>query len=197
MSKINKNELEQVIWVKTISYAFIILICIIGIIFAPKKVFDKDTPVQLATSMAIIDETNYILYDYEVYSNEKRFDDGLIYDVEQVKLSFQERDEIVAVKIYGEIDKTEVREDYIFITSPDTPELNIEYYLVKDLQVADVNVPTRTFIILFEDISRLVNNIYLVLLTVVSLSILIPMSIKLTRYIMCLSEKYKINSNKE
>ena len=138
------------------------------IIVAPKKIFQENLPFQLATSMAITSEDNFILFDYKVYSNEERFNTGLITDFQETKQSFTDRSEIVAVKIYGETAFIEVREDYIFITSPDTPELNIEYYLVQSMMFDDIKIPCRTFIMLFTDISTLVNNIYVVVLTVVS-----------------------------
>lgn len=188
-----KPDFIEVMWAKIIVYSLIIVISLSFIIVAPKKIFQENLPFQLATSMAITSEDNFILFDYKVYSNEERFNTGLITDFQETKQSFTDRSEIVAVKIYGDSAFIEVREDYIFITSPDTPELNIEYYLVQSMMFDDIKIPCRTFIMLFTDISTLVNNIYVVVLTVVSLLVIAPISFKLTRFIVEIKRLNKVN----
>jgi hypothetical protein len=189
--KYKKDDLE-VIWTKIAVYSLIILVSLITFILAPKKVFVDDQVYSLATSMAVTSDTNFLLYDYEVYSTVERFEEGLIEDVDVVKQAFKERNEIVAVKIYSDENKIEFREDYIFIYSTQVPELNIEYHLVKDLNVADINIPIRTFIMLFNDLSAVVNNIYFVGLLVLTFVIIGPVSFSLTRNIVIVV-KYKNN----
>jgi hypothetical protein len=188
----NKNEdlLSEVLWVKAILYSLTILIVIVVAIVVPKKVFDDGRAYQLATSMAAITDDGILLYDYKVYGNETRFNDGLIYDVEEAILAFKERNEVLAVKIYGENNSVEINDDYIFIISPETPELNIEYYLVKDIEINDIKIPCRTFIMLFEDISKIVNIVYLSLFLIISICIFTSVSIKLTRSISFLRSLY-------
>ena len=72
--------------------------------------------------------------------------------------------------------------------------LNIEYYRVKDLEFNDINIPCRTFIMLFTDISNLVNNIYFALYLVFFIILFPPISIKVLRNILLLLRGYK---NKE
>ena len=186
-----KDDLVEVLWVKSIVYGLVILLLIVFVILAPKKVFKEETPITVAVSMAITSDDSLLLYDYEVYSTEERFNTGLIDDVNSVKLDFQERNEIVAVKIYGESNEVEIRNDYVFITSPDTPELNIEYYLVQYMEIDGINIPCRTFVSLFKDISKIVNTIYIAIVLIVSMSIFVPTTIKFTRSMVNLIIKYK------
>ena len=188
--KRNNDELE-ILWVKIGIYSIIIVLCLVFFILAPKRIFAKDMSFTLATSLAVTSDESLLLYDYEVYSNMDRFNQGLIDDVTEVKLAFRERSEIVAVKIYGETASIEKKDDYIFIVSPDVPELNIEYYMVKDINFDGTNLPVRTFIMLFDDVSLLVNNIYFTLLTVISLAIIFPVSIKLTRILIFIKKSKK------
>lgn len=185
----DKDEPIEVLWVKTAVYSLSLLLLLIFVIFAPKEIFNSQKSNTLAVSMALTGDDSLILYDYKVYSNETRFASGLIDDVAEEKQAFLTRNEVLAVKIYGETNKIEIREDLIFITSPETPELNIEYYLVQYMEVANINVPCRTFILLFEDVSRLINNIYIAIIAIISMSIFIPTSIKLTRTVVTLINK--------
>ena len=173
----------KVIWVKSIFYGFIILLCLFMFILAPKKIFQENDAYELATSMAITNEENLMLYDYDVYSNNERFAQGLIDDVAQTKSSFKDRNEVMAIKIYGVESKTEYKDDYVFIEDPEVPQLNIEYYIVKDIQFDETNLPARTFIMLFNDVGTLANHIYFAILLFVSLLIVFPFSIKLTKVI--------------
>jgi hypothetical protein len=141
--------------------------------------------------MSIAEDENLLLYDYQVYGTEERFNQGLIEDVNEVKNDFKDRNEILAIKIYGEKETIVYHDDYLYMTDLDTPELNIEYYLVKDMEFNDMNVPSRTFIMLFDDIARLVNNVYLGLFIIIAFSIFIPFVIKETRYIVYLLKYHK------
>ena len=193
MSLKDKDDNITVLLAKIIANSSIIFLCLLFVILAPKVVFSKDLPYTLATSMAITSDENMLLYDYKVYSTDERFNNGLIQDIEKVKSSFRDRNEVVAVKIYGTTSTLEVKEDYIFMTSPDTPELNIEYYLVKDMSFSGTNIPCRTFIMLFKDISTLINTVYLAIFLIVSISIIAPTSIKLIRNILLFNKVKKIS----
>jgi hypothetical protein len=191
MHQETEDNTIEMLWGKCIVYSLLFLLVVIAFILAPKNVFDKKASYLLATSMAITKNDNLLLYDYQVYGNIERFEQGLLSDVQEVKLDFQERNEIVAIKIYGENNLIETREDYIFIIDSETPELNIEYYLVKDLEFNDIYIPCRTFIMLFTDISNLVNNIYFALYLVFFIILFPPISIKFLRNILLLLRGYK------
>jgi hypothetical protein len=141
--------------------------------FAPKVVFDAYLPYRLATSMAIIEEENLLLYDYKVYSNEIRFENGLIEDLALQKARFIERNEIMLVKIPGDA-RIEFFDDYVLVQSPEVPELNIEYYLVQNISVGDISLPGRTLIMLFQDVIKVINNTYFTLLTILFFLLFVP-----------------------
>ncbi|MGD9909431.1 MAG: hypothetical protein AB7U79_02360 [Candidatus Izemoplasmatales bacterium] len=189
-SKTEETVIE-VLWVKLVSYSIFTLVLVFLLIFVPKQVFEDNMAYTMASSMAIPDSSNLLLYDYDVYATEARFTEGLIVDVNTVKAEFMERSEILAVMICGDEYKVEYKEDYLFIVNPDTPELNIEYYLAKDLSVNNMNVSCRTFIMLFEDISTLVNTVYIGVLTLFFGLTFIPFVVKLTRLIIGLKMKNK------
>ncbi|XFA98501.1 hypothetical protein ACAG96_06445 [Candidatus Izemoplasma sp. B36] len=190
MTEENKDIFE-VLLTKSIIYGIILLLIIVLAIISPKRIFSRQRGYEIATSMVILSDENLLLYDYDVYGTEERFNQGLILDVEEINSSFKERNEILAIKVNGDIDNVEIREEYIYITSTETPELNIEYYLVKDMEFNDINIPCRTFIMLFEDISRVANNIYLVLYLAFYLSIFSVFAVKMTRNTTYLIRKYK------
>ncbi|MCK7488117.1 MAG: hypothetical protein MZU97_23540 [Bacillus subtilis] len=181
MPKQKKYDSIEVVWTKIVIYTVILAVCFVFVILAPKQVFQDRLSFRLAASMAITTEDNLILYDYKVFATEEIFQRRLAEEIAATKEGFFERNEIVAVMIYGESETLEVREDYLFLTSPDTPELNIEYYLVKSLSVNDIELPCRSFIMLFNDLSTLVNNIYIALFTVFFVLIMAPLSIKIAR----------------
>ncbi|XMB73212.1 hypothetical protein RJI07_04685 [Mycoplasmatota bacterium WC30] len=191
----NKDELLEVLYVKATLYALITILFLTLMIVAPKKVFTEDTPFRLATSMAITDDDNLLLYDYQVYGTEERFNDGLIYDVEEIKIAFQERNEIFLIKIYGIENTTELVDGVILITDPDIPELNIEYHLIKDMEVNNINIQCKTFIMAFNDVSILVNSIYLAIYFVFFVIILTPTIIKLSRSIIYIIKKTNQEKN--
>ena len=183
MSK-RKRELSIAeLWVKTIIYGLILLLILILFSLAPKEVLDEDASYELATSMSIIEDDNLLLYDYKVFGTENRFNQGLVDDVNEVKADFKERNEILAVMVYGQRETFVFKDDYIYITNPQTPELNIEFYLVKDLEINEVNLPARTFIKLYDDVSQAANNIYFALLLIVSFSFFTPFGLKFTRLV--------------
>lgn len=175
---VKQNQSLEILWVKLVLQLISLTALFIMIIILPKTVFDTQTAFRLATSMAVINEDSLLLYDYEVYATEARFNQALIEDFDKVQDSFKERSEIVAIQIYGDIYRINLREDYIFITNPEVPELNIEYYLVRNLEFDGITFPIRTFVILFEDIASLINTIYIVVFIVVSLAVFSRLTIK-------------------
>ncbi len=181
----------NILWVKTILYAFILVLVIVSVILIPKVIFKRDAATTYAISLASTDDVNLLLYDYDVYATTTRFNEGLIAAVDIVKQAFDERNEVLAIKVYGETKTIERRNDYIYITDPNTLMLNIEYYLVKDVALNDITIPARTFIMLFDDIAPIINGIYIGLYTIVFISIFTPFTIKVTRQSLYLYNYYQ------
>jgi hypothetical protein len=172
----------EVITIKLITLLISLITLIIMVIVLPKTVFDGKTSFRLATSMAVIDDRSLLFYDYQVYATESRFNQALVEDFEKVLDDFKSRSEIVALQIYGDNYRVDFLEDYVLIINPEVPELNIEYYVVRNLEFDGIIIPTRTFIILFEDIASLVNTIYITMFVITSLSIFTRLMIKSTKY---------------
>jgi hypothetical protein len=191
MSSKEDSKRLTLLWVKSMLYGLILVVILTLFITAPKKVFNESLSYRLATSMSIVESDNLLLYDYDVYATEERFNQGLIDDVDDVKADFKERFEVLAVQVYGYEAKVELRDDYIYITHPDTIELNIEYYLVKDLEFNDMSISNRTFIMLFNDISQLANHIYLAIIIIIALSFFTPFVFKFTRAVIDLRRYLK------
>jgi len=178
MKRKENNFPTEILYVKLITLIISLIALIITVILLPKTVFEAQMPFQLATSMAVVDENSLLSYDYQVYATEERFSKGLVEDFENVLDNFKSRSEIVAIQINGDSYKVEFRDDYIFISNPEVPELNIDYYVVRNLEFDGITLPIRTFIILFEDISTLVNTIYIVIFLITSITLFSKLSIK-------------------
>ena len=170
----------RVLWSQLIAFSIIVLTAISCLIFAPKNAFSDHLPYTIASSLASLDSDNLLLYDYKVYSNENRFNDGLIYDVAKKLADFKQRSEILAVKVPGDY-SVEYKTDYYLIHDSTVPELNIEYYLVKNITFSDTSLPARTVILLLNEVFSIVDLIYLGLLIILTLSFTLPFSIKIVR----------------
>lgn len=180
MQPVEREDIP-VLMTKVILFGLIIITCLILFIVAPKRIISNDFPFMMATSLAITDESNMLLFDYKVYATEERFNEGMLDDVEEMKLAFRERSEVMAIKIYGENESIQIKDDYVFIVDHDTPELNIEYYLIKDMMFDEMSFPVRTFIILVNDLKPVVNHIYFAFISLVTLLILTPTTVKFVK----------------
>lgn len=197
MTNSKEREFKEVLWTKIILYTIIISISFVLIVLLPKKVFDKSTPYEIATSIAIIESNNLLLYDYEVYSTDERFQLGLIDDVAIVVDEFKTRNELLVVKINDSTSNVEIKEDHLIITDPSIPHLNIEYHLVRDVNISEIRIPARTFISLANDIITLINNLYLILFFLLFVTILTPISVKLSKVIVDLKRQNFKTQEKE
>jgi len=159
--------------IKLLVFLSTFLITSLTYTFTPKVVFEDELPYQVATSMAIIEEDNLLLYDYKAYSTDTRFQNGLIEDLAIQKAKFLDRNEIMLVKIPGD-SKVEFFNDYVLVHSQEVPELNIEYYLVQNISIADISVPARTLVMLFQDVIAVVNNVYFIFLTILFFLLFLP-----------------------
>ena len=189
-----KNDSFEVLLVKIMIWIMIVLISIILLIIAPKKVLSTHKSFELAVSMAIMEEDNLLLYDSKVYSNFTMFEEGLKNDVEDTLEAFIERNEIMAIRIYGNEEQMIDMKDHVYIISNETSEFTIEYYVVKDLKINGFSLPCRTFIMLYDDISEVINHIYLTSLILISVCVIFPSSIKVTRLLMRIQQISKNNN---
>jgi hypothetical protein len=159
--------------IKLAVFATTLTITSLFYVFSPKVVFEAHLPYRVAISMAIIEEENLLPYDYKVYSNETRFEKGLVDDLALQKARFIDRNEIMLVKIPGD-PRVEFFDDYVLVQSPEVPELNIEYYLIQNISAADISIPARTLIMLFQDVIEVINNTYFAFLTILFFLLFVP-----------------------
>lgn len=138
------------------SFAFIVFI---GFLIAPKRIMKNDDLYNTTCSLASTEDENTVFYDYKVYVDERRFDSGLKNDVPVVLEKFKEADDILLVKIPGEEKTTELKDGYWLIKDSTVPELNIEYYVLKNIDFANNSIPSHTFLTLAKNILKKANTI--------------------------------------
>lgn len=159
MKEKTKNS-KGVLITKISVFGVLALVGIFGFSFAPKPVFPDGTAYSMAAGMALRDDEDLVFLEYKVYASEERFAIGLDKDVATHKASFVSRNEIMVIKIHGEKGSS-FASDYWTLSSPETPELNIEYYIAQNLSVSGTSISCRTAIMALDDLFRAVNAIYL------------------------------------
>lgn len=169
-----------------------LLTTIITFLAIPKTIFSSNAHYEMTTPMAILDQSNLLLYKYKVYVDETRFNTGLIVDIEAERLQFSSRNELMLVKIPGEF-RVEFKSDYILMVEPDIPELNIEYYLVKNILIDSTSIPARTAILLLKDVFQTINTFYIVIILIIFFLLLVPQSIQISKILFSIK---KIGTNK-
>lgn len=160
MKKNNKTIMLKRKYSKVV-YLITSFILISILIWSPKQILEYQDGIEIAYSLSSVNSENLLFYDYKVYPTKERFEKGLIYDVDQKLQEFKNRNEFMVIKIYSSNNNIYLENEYLIIESNDIPELNIEYYLLRDLEIQQISLPIRTFLVLFEDISKIINSIYL------------------------------------
>ena len=150
-----ENKFSRLVYFVTTISLFLILV------FSPKQILEYEDGIEIAYSLSSLNDENILFYDYKVYSTQDRFEKGLNEDVLKQLKEFKDRNEFMVIKINGTTDKTYLNDEYLIIENDEVPELNIEYYLLRDLEIQQIRLPNRTFLVLFEDISNIINTIYL------------------------------------
>ncbi len=126
----------------------------------PKELIAFDTLYGWAVGGAY-EENNLVLYKYQVYATEEKYQKGLE-EIEAVRKKFQEENEILAVKVHGE--GTGVREKYVLFYDTDVPEKNIEYYYVKNIALFGSDIPCKSFLTFAENLAEKINTVYRMIL---------------------------------
>ena len=192
--KTNKDNLSSLI-AKVSAYASLILVAIIGFIIVPKEVINNNQLYTFSVGISSPSMDNAVLYDYKVFGSEKRFEEALIVEVNEKVEEFKVSEDVLMVRIYG-VEHTETfKNDYWLVTDPETPELNIEYYVLSNLTFTTMSLPCHTFINLAKQIVSKVNIIYLVIIILVALGIITPFSIGVARAIPKIVKLNKENNN--
>jgi hypothetical protein len=178
----NRIDFLEILKIKLAASIILITIVFSTLFVVPTHVFSEDIASDLAMSLAVRTEENMILYSYKVYSTQERFENGLKEDVGDVLKVFKERNEVLAVAINGQSLSITVDEEFIFVTSPDVPQLNIEYRLVKDLKIENTTLTIRTFIGFLKELFFLINTIFYTLYIIIFFLITILALVKTVRF---------------
>jgi hypothetical protein len=186
MLKFFKKKVNFLI-VKLTIVSVTLLTTLITFVAIPKTFFPHAANYEMITPMAILDQSNLLLYKYKVYADETRFNIGLTLDVEVERLQFASRNELMVVKIPGEF-KIEFQSAYILMVEPEIPELNIEYYLVKNIKIDTISIPARTGILLLRNIFQTINTIYLVSILIILFLLLVPQSIQISKILFSINQ---------
>ncbi len=194
MTDLGKQESIELLWVRTILYSVVLLLTTVLFIVSPKHIFSKDFPMVIACSLAVIENENLLLYDYKVYASEERYKKALDSDIRDVRDAFLQRGEILIVRTRGPEETLENRNTYFLMTSPNVPELNVEYYLIQHVKFNHMILPARTLVLTLEDIVNLANNIYFMLLILITCCILIPFSLKVTQNALRIKEQKHVKT---
>lgn len=188
----NKKRIQTkpIIITKLVCYVSLLLVVVVGLFVMPKQFVSYDKVYSLAVSLADIKDETLVFYDYDVYATENRFQNGLNTDVNDKLVSFKERGELLLVRIPGSEISLVNKGDYWLKTDPEAYELNIEYYLIPNVNWNGNSFPSRTSINLLKEISQKVMIVYYLLAAIIALSVSIPTSIGTVRCILWL-KSYK------
>lgn len=148
--------------------------------FAPKEILNNDQIYTLTASLADIDES-CVLLDYDVFGSKKRYEEALQNKPLEVLETVKNDGEVLLVRVYGEEYKKTFANDYWFIEDPEAMELNIEYYIVKNVTFMNSSFPCYTFLGLANNLLGKINVVYLILIILISLGICIPFVISISR----------------
>jgi hypothetical protein len=173
-------EAKSVIIAKSIGAGLFVCAGLAGLLVAPKQIYSSDQAYSLGANMALTDDNHLVFLDYKVYGSEERFEEGLVNDVATRLASFKTRHEILLIKIHGAAALT-AKDDYWVKAAPETPELNIEYYIATTLVVENTELPCRSFIMLVDDTFSLINGVYMGVLVLTFLLVETIAGIKLVR----------------
>ena len=183
------KENREVIITKLILYIIFVIASLTCFIVLPKSLLTYDELYFTANSLADIDEEVLVLYDYKVYSTDSKFEIGLEEDVPKYFEEFKSNGNVLLVKIHGDKKTLENKGDYWIMHDDEAIELNIEYYIVPNVKFDDYVLPTKTVIKFIENMSKKVNLIYLVSITLLLIAINIPSTIGIVKASIKLKKK--------
>ena len=167
-------------YTKTIVYFLFVCCIIICLFLMPKELITKDNTYTFCASTADV-ENSAVLLDYEVFGSTKRFEEALEKNSLKKLEELKEDGEILLVKIYGEEYKKTFNNNYWIVEDPNALELNIEYYIVTNIKIADLSLPSHTVYNLINDILIRINKIFILINYVLSFIICLPFIVSISK----------------
>ena len=157
---------------------FLIFICFFAFTFYANLI--SECVYDFAIAHVNTENKNLALYKYKVYGTENRFNEKALAFAENEVQFLKSKGEFAVVKIRGEY-KEERRKDYVFISDESVPDLNIEIYIAQNIDIGNNSLPTRTIVVLLED---LLTKVIIVVYAIILLILLY----KITRYFVTLTK---------
>ena len=195
MKNTNKNKNIITSFTKVILYLVFVIGLICCFVNTPKEIITNDQIYTLCASMGDVGDSG-VLLDYQVFGSEKRFEETLTTKPLEIISELKEQGDILLVRIYGEEYKRTFENDYWVIEDPNAIELNIEYYIVKNVNVLDTSLPVHTVYQLISDVLVKVNKAIYTIIGFITFGVSIPFIIGISKnvyYIGC----YYSNKNKK
>lgn len=129
----------------------ILILCLLIFIFfiLVFQITSKGYIYNFTSGFAKTNENNLILYDYEVYANETKFEKAKN-RISEVVDRLKEKGETVLVRLPSKKNGITRNGDYVIKYDNTAIELNIEYYVVKNMKIFGYDIPCKTFISIFD-----------------------------------------------
>lgn len=131
---------------KIIRNAVFAILFLLVFVFGTTVLINGNQAYFIVSLCADTNEDNLILLKYKVYATDEKFEKALDVDVRKEVDYYKEKQEILLVKIYGKEENVYRKPDYVLQTDANCYQLNIEYYLVKNMTIFGNNIPCYTFI---------------------------------------------------
>ena len=160
----------------------------------PKELITKDQTYTFVASVADV-ENSSILLDYQVFGSQKRFEEALNTNPTEKLEELKGNGEVLMVKVYGESYVKEFKNGYWYVEDPNAIELNIEYYIVKNLSVANTSLPVHTLYELINDILVKVNKVGTTVVSLVSFVVCLPFAISISKQVYYVIVYFKKKQN--
>ena len=152
------NRLAKIITLSILSAAGIL-----GIIFVPKQIITEDFTFHVATTSAVINDTDIVLYKYKVYATQEILESKFEQDTASMVKEFRANNDVLLVMLKGS-GQTTNKTDYVVSYRDSVPDCNVEYYIVKNSKIVNSVIPCRTVITGIKDVGKKIDIVYLVVI---------------------------------
>lgn len=148
--------------IKIITLTIISAAGILGIVFVPKQIITEDLIFRFATTSAVVNDTDVVFYKHKVYATQEILETKFEQDTASMVKEFRKNNDVLLVMLNGN-GQTTNKNDYIISYSESVPDCNVEYYIVKNSNIANSIIPCRTIIVGIKDVGKKINTVYLVI----------------------------------
>lgn len=147
---------------KIITFGILTVFGIVSLSIVPKQIFTDDLIFEIATTSAVVKKEEVLFYKNKVFANQEILDSKFESETQKMIEEFRNNQDVLLVMLKGP-EKIENRNTYIVAYNEEVPEFNIEYYVVKNSNIANSVIPCRTVITALKDVGHKVDIIYLII----------------------------------